>query len=468
MRALRIIATVAAIVATVSFSLALPVSAGSSAAPSIARSSVAYHMPLGMWVGSGRADVVSGVQQGRWTDVLGQYLKETAPDFLNRPDVAVALAHGSPWSEPEGQWLREQLPIFWYRSDVQAAWSGRSPRKADVIGQGLIENGASIYLGTRASDLRVLLLSGGSLYYGARSSDSGAWTGFGNVTGSANAPASSYLMASADINGNLNVLLAATGSDLTAHLYYGVRLASGAWQPFTDLSSVVSVPASDSFRSVAAANVSGNLRVLLVTAAGHGALYDAVRNSSTGVWSGFSSVYPGAYVPGPIASVTAVGINGDLHVLLTAEIAANWSGQLYYGVHHSDGTWYGFVAASTLATVPDLAVSTFAVTAVNGNLNAVLTTPTGGLYQAIRSSNGSWSGFNNIADSATVPMQTSARSEAAAAVNGDLDVLISGDSGALYLGIRNSSNGTWSGFMNVASAGASVPSGPLTIACAAT
>lgn len=95
-------------------------------------------LAVATWLSACRPDVVPVLQQARWSDVLGQYLREQWPDFVNRSDVGGNIAS----LDAQGQWFREAAPSFWNRADIQAAWFGYPPQKSAVIGQFLKENGA--------------------------------------------------------------------------------------------------------------------------------------------------------------------------------------------------------------------------------------------------------------------------------------------------------------------------------------
>jgi hypothetical protein len=103
------------------------------------------HWLLRYWlqvdVATGRVDVFAGFQQGRYKDVIGQFLREQWSDFLARGDVAPAVAAGD-WYSVVGQWLKEHDPGFWYRGDIAAAWAGG--QRDAVFGQYLREQGSGI------------------------------------------------------------------------------------------------------------------------------------------------------------------------------------------------------------------------------------------------------------------------------------------------------------------------------------
>jgi hypothetical protein len=426
--------------------------------PAITTSPVA-HLSLAEWLGTGRPDIVAGLQQSRWSDVLGQYLREFEPAFLGRSDVAAAIRNRTPWVEIEGQYIREANPAYWMRADIQSAWfSGRKP---SVIGQYLKEQGATPFLGGQS---HALLISGGVLYYASRSA-SGSWTGFDDLSTRLTVPANVTLVAATSINGDLHVLVttSATGAGSVGHVFHAIRSLNGAWVGFNDVSSWANVPETDTFLSLSAANVNGDLHVVLVTAMGHGAPYHAIRYYATRTWNGFNPMY-GAYIPGPVASVAAAGVGRNLQVVLTATVPTYSDAKLYHAIRYETGPWNGFNAVA-----PDAALMAAAAAGVNGDLQVVATARSdGALYHSIRySSPAVWNGFNRVpgAPSATGTIYQPA--VCAVAAGGDFRVLlVASDGTGIYEGTRYAS-GAWTAFGNIAAAGAVIPAGPVqSLACA--
>ena len=433
---------------------------GSETAIAAERSPMAatVSMPLNVWLATGRADIVAGIQQSRWSDVFGQFLKENAPTFLHRPDVAAALARHMAWTEVEAQWLRENAPSFWARPDVQRAWFAFPPRKIDIIGQYLKENGAAAYLVRGSRSLHVLGVSAsGSLFYAARATSTGAWSGFVDLSTVAGVPARVSRVAAVVINGNLHVVIATDPATATeaGQLYYAMRRPDGMWEKFINLSSRLSVPSTDYFLSVSATNVGGDLDVAAVTAAGHGALYYAIQHSSNGSWTGFTQVDVL-----PLGSVAAVGINSDLYLVATTNRLAG-DPQVWLGIRHANGSWQPF-GQIVPPTVPAGIIGGLAAAGVNGNLEVLVGTDSAALYEATRNSaGGAWSGFDNVSAPGVLPLRTIS----CAMVDGRLTALFVDNSPALYIGTK--SGGAWSAFDNVATQGASVPGGLEGIAAAA-
>jgi hypothetical protein len=92
------------------------------------------------WLGSCRGDIVQGLLDGRYRDVIGEYAREDGSGFFDRPDIAAASARGD-WNGAVGQRLREVAPAFMARSDiVQAQVAGSW---GDIFGQFCKENGAN-------------------------------------------------------------------------------------------------------------------------------------------------------------------------------------------------------------------------------------------------------------------------------------------------------------------------------------
>ena len=303
---------------------------------------------------------------------------------------------------------------------------------------------------TTTSDLQAVITSSGTIstppdiYHALRVSSSGAWKGFNGLSGYVlGMPNQVNGVAIAGANGELHVLVTnIRGTE--ANLYHAVRTADGRWKGFNNVSGPASVPASmNPYMAVAAAIVNGDLHVLLLTSGPN--LYHAIRFASTGAWAGFNQVTAG--IPGNIASVAAANVGGNLHVL----IAMATGGGLYHAIRYSsNGAWNGFNNVAGPATVPGPSVTAVAAATVGQDLQVLIKTNTDVLYHAIRlSADGAWKGFNDVSSAARVPSGVTFPSIAAAGVNGDLQVLVSTNTGTLYHALRSSANGAWNGFNDV-------------------
>jgi hypothetical protein len=240
-------------------------------------------------------------------------------------------------------------------------------------------------------------------------------------------------------------------------IYHGVRYSSnGAWNGFNNLAGAApNVPVLVS--AIASAGDNGDLHVLVASTQGSfGNLFHAMRHAD-GSWQGFNNVSGPATVPqsSSYPSVAAAIVNGDLHVLLVV-IDEPPLQHLYHAVRHrSTGAWSGF---NLVTSAPGNVISV-AAAAVNGDLHVLIAQYAGGsVWHAIRYSyNGAWTSFNDVARVASVP-SSSVWAVAAAAVGGDLHVLAKTSNDVLYHAIRVSSTGAWKGF-NDMSGFARVPNG---------
>jgi hypothetical protein len=317
-------------------------------------------------------------------------------------------------------------------------------------------------------DLQAVITATGTIstapgiYHALRSSASGAWNGFNGLSGAVvGMPNSVNGVAIAGNKGELHVLVTNTRG-YEANLYHALRSADGAWKGFNNVSGPATVPASTSY-AVAAAIVNGNLHVLLVTA-GVANLYHAIRFASTGAWAGFTQV-TGAPIPGNVVSVAAVGLNGDLHVLITLSTGGGLQHAIRYS---SNGAWNGFNNVATAARVPGPTITAVAAAAVGQDLQVLIKTNNDVLYHAIRfSADGAWNGFNDVSSAARVPSGVTFPSIAAAGVNGDLQVLVATSAGKLYHALRSSPDGAWNG-LNDVSCCATVPSSTTAVSLAGT
>ena len=286
-----------------------------------------------------------------------------------------------------------------------------------------------------------------SIYHGVRYSSTGAWNGFNNLVGYApNVPGGVTAIAAAGDNGDLHVLVASTQGSVGS-LYHAIRRADGSWHGFNNVSGPATVPTSSSYPAVAAAVINGDLHVLLVAIDNPGPLqhlYHAVRHGSTGAWSGFNLV---THAPGNVISVAAAAVGGDLHVL----IAQYAGGSVWHAIRYShDGAWTQFNDVARVAFVPGPSVWAVAAAAVGGDLHVLIRTNVNALYHAIRiSSTGAWKGFNDLSGFARVPSGATFPSISVAGVNGDLQLLVATGSGQLYHALRSSATGAWNGLNDV-------------------
>src|SRR2546425_1114758 len=196
-------------------------------------------------------------------------------------------------------------------------------------------------------------------------------------------------------------------------------------------------------------------------------IYHALRVSSSGAWKGFNGL--SGYVlgmPNQVNGVAIAGANGELHVLVTN--IRGTEANLYHAVRTADGRWNGFNNVAGPARVPGPSVTAVAAAAVGQDLQVLIKTNTDVLYHAIRlSADGAWKGFNDVSSAARVPSGVTFPSIAAAGVNGDLQVLVSTNTGTLYHALRSSANGAWNGFNDV-SCCATVPSAITVVSIAGT
>lgn len=310
---------------------------------------------------------------------------------------------------------------------------------------------------TANMDMQALVLGGTNLNHALRLSSTGAWNGFNNVSGAATVPSSVTAVASTGINGDLHsVVTSSTGPKV----YHAIRMSStGAWMGFNSLTGFATLPSATTYPSAAAANVNGDLHVLLVTNTGK--LYHAIRFSSTGAWNGFNLVN----ISSLVFQVAAAGVNGDLQVVVNL----TGGGGIFHAIRFSStGAWTTFNNIASGAVVPaPSSINGIAVAAVGQDLHVVIN-ETPALYHAIRvTSTGFWQGFNAINGPASFPASVNWLGIATAGVNGDLQLLASGSNAKLYHALRLSSTGAWKG-LNDASCCATIPATPTTVSIAGT
>jgi hypothetical protein len=266
-----------------------------------------------------------------------------------------------------------------------------------------------------------------NLLHAIRSNADRTWSEAGDLLGQTGRPTGTIThIASTVINGELNIV----ASDAFG-VYLAVRYVDGNWAGLQRIATCANVT------SLAVAAVRSELQVLVATDGGAG-LYHAVRHSD-GTWTSFGDVKAVAGgLTGTITQVAAAGVNGQLQAVALA------GGKVRHAVRDAGGTWtsFGDVLASN---DPNHVVGTPSGVAVGaaGNMLHLLVQGGNGttLWHMIRRSGGNWS----LPEDAMKAMGHKATlvSVAAAGVNGDLQVAMVDNSGAVWHTIRHSAGGTW-------------------------
>lgn len=240
------------------------------------------------------------------------------------------------------------------------------------------------------------------------------------------------------IAGQLHVLGTNGGT-----LFHALRRTNGTWTSFNSVENQAGEIGL--VIDVAAANVAGSLHV--VARVGGGGIFHTVR-APNGSWTAFADIKGLARDPGSVRDVAAAGYaNGQLQVA----VAINGGG-LFHSLRSANGTWTRFGNVRRQTGDPG-AVDRVSVAAIGNDMHLVLSTADGGLFHAVRAANGSWTPIGNVKEQAGNPGVVLDVGATGHASGGQLQIAITtfgsgGMGGQLFHAIR-SANGTWTGFGQV-------------------
>jgi hypothetical protein len=303
-----------------------------------------------------------------------------------------------------------------------------------------------------ASDAQLVLrTTGNDLLHTIRSTANRTWTAAGSLLGETSRPSSTIThIASTYVNGDLDIVL----SDATG-VYLAVRHSDGRWEGMQRIATCANVT------SLAAAAVNTDLQVVIATDSGAN-LFHAVRHSD-GTWTSLGDVKSVAGgLTGAITQVAAAGVNGQLQVVALA------GGKVMHAVRDAGGTWSGFgdvLAAYDTGHVVGTP-SGIAVGAVGTGLQLLVQGGNGtSLWHMVRGSDGNFSAPGDALNAMHHP--GTFVSVAAAGVNGDLQIALVDNAGAVWHTIRHSGDGSWDPAAQLTSSGVpGMPSGVVEAAIA--
>ena len=303
-----------------------------------------------------------------------------------------------------------------------------------------------------ASDAQLVLrTTSNDLMHTIRSNADRTWTGAGSLLGQTNKPTGTIThIASTYVNGDLDIVL----SDAYG-VYLAVRHSDGRWEGLQRIATCANVT------SLAAAAVNTDLQVVVATDSGAN-LFHAVRHAD-GTWTSLGDVKSVAGgLSGTITQVAAAGVNRQL------QVAALAGGKVMHSVRDAGGTWSSFTDVLATADKNNVvgAPSGVAVAAVGSGLQLLVQGGNGtSLWHLVRDVNGNWS----VPGNALTAMAHTGTfvSVAAAGVNGDLQIALVDNAGAVWHTIRHSAGGTWDAAAQLTTAAVgNMPSGVLEAAIA--
>jgi len=278
-----------------------------------------------------------------------------------------------------------------------------------------------------------------TIFYAKRSSD-GIWSGPQNI--SDNSGWSGYPQLAVDAGGAVHVVWqdSAPGN---YNIFYARRSSDGIWSGPQNISN----NSDDSWQPQLAVDAGGAVHVVWIhaTRVKYDIFYDIfyARRSSDGAWSGPQNISnDSGYSWQPQLAVDA---GGAVHVVWSDSTPGNYN--IFYAKRSSDGIWLGpqnISDNSGWSGYPQLAVD------AGGAVHVVWQDSAPGNYNifyARRSSDGIWSGPQNISNNSGDSWQPQLAVDAGGAVHVVWSDSTPGNSDIFYA--KRSSDGIWSGPQNI-------------------
>jgi hypothetical protein len=248
-------------------------------------------------------------------------------------------------------------------------------------------------------------------------------------------------VAAAEIAGDVHYLIA-TDTDL----FHTIRFASPArWQPSGDVFNVLGRPSTSHIDRLAAATVAGDLHVVVLF--DDQQLLHTIRFTSPPGWQPWGDIKAAVGNPGGFSlnNVAAAGIGGDLHLVVISSPTDPDSMDVFHTIRFPS-SWqpWGNVESTTAGPLPGL-VWDLAAAAVSGDLHLLVTNGPS-LFHTIRfTSPARWQPWGNV--EAAAGELGSFRRLAAADGGGDLHLVAAVGPAVtethLFHTIRFTSPGRW-------------------------
>ena len=173
---------------------------------------------------------------------------------------------------------------------------------------------------------------------------------------------------------------------------------------------------------------SDELQVVVTTSTG--GLFHTLRHADT-TWTPFGDVK--AAIGSDPGTFTDVGTEGTLGVF-NHVIGLTAAGKLFHTIRTQDA-WTPFVDVNAVTGSGSTLFTNVGLANVNGDLHVCATTSTGGVRHAIRSQNGSWSGFGDVLGQ-TGPAGSSVTDVDCTGIGSDMHISMTTSAGGLFHAIR--------------------------------
>lgn len=229
----------------------------------------------------------------------------------------------------------------------------------------------------------------------------------------------------------------------SAQLLHAIRAASGAWTGWGDITGEIGSPGS--VRKAVMCNLPSGMHVV-VLAYGTNALYHTIRFPD-GTWQPWGDVRGAAGNPGTISDIAcSADLTGP-----QLQLAVVAGGRLYHTIRFADRTWSSFGDVSAANGWHPGTFTALGMVQDGGNMQLMASTSDGGIWHTLRFSNGNWTGFGNVLGE-TGAIESGSVIGISGAMNGSTaDFSVLKQSGRPWLTTRNSS-GVWTAFRDLRAA----------------
>ncbi|MGW6983053.1 trypsin-like serine protease [Streptomyces sp. NPDC054932] len=337
------------------------VCAGDAGGPVVRQTGVREYVVVGIvsrsWQGGclGSAETRTGAYAAR-ADDIGEWFQQTR-----------ALAPG---------WKTETLvqagsSLYQGVRLADGSWTGFTDVQTKASSIGGIRTAAAAGIDR---DTHVVAISNsGGLFHTIRKPD-GTWSEFGDMFPVTNALGGLTQVSTVSVGSDLHVVAVAGGK-----VFHTTRKADGSWTRFGDLSEATS-PIS-AVTSVATASAAGQLQVISVSG---GKAYHTIRAAS-GHWSQWGNIAGAAAgITGPITSVGMAGIGNDAHIV----IATDNGTRQHHAIRNANGSWENF--AELKGILGTVTANSVTAAGVNGELHLAVTTADNKALHTIRHADRTW------------------------------------------------------------------------------
>jgi hypothetical protein len=293
----------------------------------------------------------------------------------------------------------------------------------------------------------------GHLRHALRAPD-GSWNGFNDMSSSVGGLGGvCAIAATAAIPGEAQYV----ALDADGHLWHALRQVDGSWLGFNYLAASAGDIGQAYAVSAARTDSTGEVQVLALTMGGD--MHLAVRRADAS-WDPFMLIggLHGGPAGGPeilgmdafggcMAIASATGGGGEVHHFLVSQ-DGNFHVWLWHAIRAATGDWIQqFKQLSANTDLLHVTRLLAAASGPNGEIQLVAITGDGGLFHALRDTNGNWNGFNEMKGPAGDP-GLAVYAAGATGANDEVQWAVSNSQGQVFHTIRTP-DGNWTPFADV-------------------